>query len=89
MLQHGPYPSWLKKRVLSDEGHLSNNSAAFYLTKLIGVKTKKIILIHLSETNNNEQVALDTIHNTFKEYNVDFTNISCARQNEKTEVIEI
>lgn len=89
LLQHGPYPSWLKKRVLSDEGHLSNNSASFYLTKLIGTKTKQIILIHLSETNNNEQVALDTINNTFKEYNIEFKNIICARQNEKTEVIEI
>ena len=89
LLMHGPYPSWLKKRVLSDEGHLSNKSASFYLTKLIGDKTKKIVLIHLSETNNSEEVALDTIHNTFKEYNLDFNDIVCARQNEKTEVIEI
>lgn len=89
MLQHGPYPAWLKKRVLSDEGHLSNNSASFYLTKLIGDNTKKIILIHLSETNNTEEIALETIHNTFKDYNIDFNNIICARQNEKTEVVEI
>lgn len=89
ILQHGPYPSWLKKRILSDEGHLSNNAAAFYLTKLLGDKTKKIVLIHLSEENNSEKVALDTIHETFAEYGIDFDNIICARQNEKTEVIEI
>ena len=88
LLTHGPYPDWLKRRVLSDEGHLSNK-ASFYLTKLIGDKTKKIILIHLSETNNTESVAMDTINNTFKEYGIDFKNIECARQNEKTEVIEI
>lgn len=89
LLQHGPYPAWLKKRVLSDYGHLSNKAAAFYLTKLIGNNTKKIILIHLSETNNLEELALETINNTFMEYNINFHNIICAKQNEKTEVIEI
>ncbi len=89
MLMHGPYPAWLKKRVLSDEGHLSNKSASFYLTKLIGANTKKIVLIHLSETNNKEELALSTINNTFKEYAISFDNIICARQDEKTEVIEI
>ena len=75
--------------MLSDEGHLSNKASSFYLTKLIGDKTKKIVLIHLSETNNTESVAMDTINNTFKEYGIDFKNIECARQNERTEVIEI
>lgn len=89
LLQHGPYPAWLKKRVLSDEGHLSNKSCSFYLTKLVGDKTKKIVLIHLSETNNLEEIALDTIHNTFLEYNIDFHDIICARQNEVTEVINL
>lgn len=87
MLQHGPYPAWLKKRVLSDEGHLSNQSCAFYLTKLVGPKTKKIVLIHLSETNNLESLALETVNNTFSDYNVDFKDIVCARQNEITEVM--
>ena len=89
LLQHGPYPAWLKKRVLSDDGHLSNKAAAFYLTKLIGDKTKEIILIHLSETNNLEDIAMKTINNTFMEYGIDFHNIICARQNEVTKVIEV
>lgn len=89
LLQHGPYPAWLKKRVLSDDGHLSNKAAAFYLTKLIGDKTKEIVLIHLSETNNLEDIALETVNNTFIEYGIDFHNIICARQNEATKVIEI
>ena len=89
LLQHGPYPDWLKKRVLSDDGHLSNKLASFYLTKLIGPNTKKIILIHLSETNNLEEIALETIRNTFNEYNIKFNDIICAKQNEATELIEI
>lgn len=89
LLQHGPYPSWLKARVLSDEGHLSNKASSFYLTKLIGPNTKKIVLIHLSESNNLEEIALETINNTFSEYNISFNDIICAHQNEKTEVIEV
>ena len=89
LLTHGPYPEWLQKRVLSDEGHLSNKASSFYLTKLIGDKTRKIVLIHLSETNNTEKLALDTISETFHEYGIEFNNIVCAKQNEKTEIIEI
>ena len=89
LLQHGPYPSWLKKRVLSDEGHLSNKLASFYLSKFIGSNTKKIILIHLSETNNLESIAMETINNAFLDKGISFNNIICARQNEATEVIEV
>lgn len=89
LLQHGPYPDWLKRRVLSDNGHLSNKSSSFYLSKLIGDNTKKIILIHLSEINNLESIAMETINNTFMNYGLNFNNIICARQNEKTEVIEV
>ncbi len=89
LLQHGPYPAWLKRRVLSDDGHLSNKAASFYLSKLVGPNTEKIILIHLSETNNLEEIALETIHNTFIDRGVAFNNISCAKQNEMTEVVEV
>lgn len=41
MLLHGRYPKWLKARVTSDVGHLSNESCAFYLSKIIGKDTKK------------------------------------------------
>ena len=89
LLMNGPYPEWLKRRVYSDEGHLSNKTASFYLTKLVGDKTKKIVLIHLSETNNLESIAMETINNTFLDYGIDFHDIICAKQDEKTEVIEI
>ncbi len=89
LLQHGPYPAWLKRRVLSDDGHLSNKAASFYLSKLVGPNTEKIILIHLSETNNLEEIALETIKNTFLDRGVEFNNIICAKQNEMTEVVEV
>lgn len=85
MLMHGKYPAWLKKRVLSDKGHLSNKASAFYLSKLIGTNTKYVVLAHLSQENNTEDIAIKTLKDTLDEYNVDFNNIYVARQNEKTE----
>lgn len=88
-LQHGPYPDWLKKRVLSDYGHLSNNACSVYLTKLIGNNTKKVYLMHLSEKNNTEELALNEIHHVFNDYNISFHDIKCAKPDEITEFIEI
>ena len=85
MLMNGRYPKWLKARVASDVGHLSNESSAFYLSKLIGNNTKKVILAHLSEENNTEKLAIDTLKNKLTRK----IDISVARQNEKTELIEI
>src|SRR5574344_465998 len=82
MLMHGKYPSWLKQRVLSDVGHLSNESSSLYLSKLIGPSTKEIILAHLSEENNTPEIALETIKEEFKEDNIKFDKIIAAKQNE-------
>lgn len=60
MLMNGPYPHILKQRVLSDKGHLSNELAGNYLRDIIGINTKKIVLAHLSETNNDAQLAFNT-----------------------------
>lgn len=88
-LQHGPYPDWLKKRVLSDYGHLSNNASSVYLAKLIGNNTKKIYLMHLSEKNNTEELALNEIHNIFESYNISFKDIKCAKPDKISEVIKL
>ena len=89
MLMHGRYPKWLKARVSSDVGHLSNESSAFYLTKLIGENTKEIILAHLSEENNTPELALETLNNEYAENNIKFNNIVVAKQEERTDLIEV
>lgn len=89
MLSHGPYPKWLKARVLGDEGHLSNKASSFYLSKLVGPNTKKIILMHLSEVNNSEEKSLETINATFKDYEINFNDIKCAKAEEISEVINL
>ena len=87
MLLNGPYPKWLKNRVMGPYGHLSNKDSSIYLAKIIGPNTKKIILCHLSHKNNTEEKALKTITETFYEYEINFKDITCAKQKEKSEMI--
>jgi len=89
MLQHGPYPDWLKKRVLSDVGHLSNKFAGIYLSKLITDKTKKVTLIHLSEKNNTEECALDTVKGILSDHGIDKLDIVCSKPNTPGKVIKL
>lgn len=60
MLQNGLYPYALKRRVMSDVGHLSNGACAEILPKLVKNGTTRIILSHLSERNNMEVLARQT-----------------------------
>lgn len=78
MLMDGPYPYILKQRVISDTGHLSNEMAGNYLNEVIGDNTKKIILAHLSETNNLEELAINTV----KEIIGNKVEVVAARQEE-------
>lgn len=89
MLTHGPYPVWLQKRVLSDEGHLSNKFAGIYLSKLIGEKTKQILLLHLSEKNNTEECALQTVKDSLSMHDLNDIKIKCAKPNETSEVYNL
>ena len=86
MLMAGFYPWNLKKRILGDKGHLSNEQAGMYLCKLIGDKTKEIILIHLSQDTNTPELALKTINKCFceKKINIDNIKIHCASRYEIT-----
>lgn len=86
MLMDGPYPRFLKERVISDKGHLSNTTTAKYLQKLIGENTKNIVLAHLSETNNTEELALTTVKDTL---NNDNLNIIVAHQHDPSPIIEV
>ena len=90
MLMNNPrYPHHTKIRILSDKGHLSNKDSAYYLSKIIGDNTKQIILAHLSEQNNTEELALSTLKETLERRNIQFKNIDVARQNELTKVYNL
>ena len=57
MLMFGPYPGFLKRRISSKKGHLSNEQCAETIEKLIKGNTKRFALAHLSEQNNRPEVA--------------------------------
>ena len=58
MLRFGPYPPMLKRRILSDHGHLSNENCATLARELAESGTRTIILGHLSRQNNTPSTAL-------------------------------
>ncbi len=60
MLQCGPYPYDLKRRILSKHGHLSNAASAEFLTELIQGGTTRAVLAHLSKENNMPELAYQT-----------------------------
>ena len=59
MLANGPYPMYLKRRIMSREGHLSNNSCGRLLSEIAGPSLKQVLLGHLSRDNNTPKIALD------------------------------
>lgn len=87
MLEDGPYPYHLKQRVWSDKGHLSNKMSAEYLSNLIGDNTYAVVLAHLSEINNKEELAILEFNE--KENNRRVEKLIVARQKEPTELIVV
>lgn len=61
MLKNGPYPAYLKKRILGEQGHISNYTAALLCKDLIESGTEQIILGHLSRHNNTPLIAVNTV----------------------------
>ncbi|MDD4601214.1 putative metallo-hydrolase YycJ [bioreactor metagenome] len=61
MLQNGSYPWYLKKRILSNRGHLSNNDAGWLLARLARRNRTKVMLAHLSQENNRPDLAETTV----------------------------
>ncbi len=61
MLRQGPYPPSLQARIAGDWGHLSNRQAGELLAALDHSNLQRIFLGHLSERNNTDEVALDTV----------------------------
>ncbi len=61
MLRNGPYPAYLKQRILSDRGHLSNAECAWLAAVLARRGTGCVVLGHLSRKNNTPALARQTV----------------------------
>ena len=67
MLLHGPYPPYLKRRIRSEFGHLSNDDAADLAVTLCANGTRSLILGHISRHNNTPAKALETVSAALRE----------------------
>ncbi|MCQ2269511.1 MAG: MBL fold metallo-hydrolase [Bacteroidaceae bacterium] len=61
MLEMGPYPRYLKERIASDTGHLSNEDCGKALLEFATPELKHVWLCHLSEENNHPELARKTV----------------------------
>lgn len=61
MVRTGRYPLHLKRRILSETGHLSNKACGEGLQEIIGGRTRHVVLAHLSMENNLPDLAHQTV----------------------------
>lgn len=82
MLQQGPYPPHLKRRVASALGHLSNDATAALMTEAFaGLPSLPTIwLAHLSETNNRPEIAVQTVSRALRERGLMATVLALPRR---------
>lgn len=67
MLRDGPYPYALKRRILSDHGHLSNDACGALAVTMADHGTRQLILGHISRENNTPDKALETVSRALRQ----------------------
>ncbi len=91
MLKAGRYPFPLKRRILGDEGHLSNDACGAALTALYGRGVRRAVLGHLSRENNFESLALETVRAALRASDVpdEAFALSVAHRDRVGEIYEV
>ena len=89
MLEEGPYPLHLKKRIRGPEGHLSNQQAAELLGAVAHEDLQRVVLAHLSEINNKDERALQEAQDALAREGLNDTEILVSRQDCPTSIVEL
>ena len=84
MLLCSGYPYELKRRILSNKGHLSNEAAASFVCRLVNSGTKRILLAHLSQDNNLPELAF---HSALCALGDKSAELNVAAPNEPTKLV--
>ncbi|WP_461812825.1 MBL fold metallo-hydrolase [Faecalimonas sp.] len=91
MVEVGPYPYSLKRRVLGEQGHLSNELSGRLLCDILHDDLQCVMLGHLSKENNYESLAYETVKLEVtlgnNKYNGDDVNIIVAKRDSVSEMI--
>jgi phosphoribosyl 1,2-cyclic phosphodiesterase len=80
VLKQGSYPWHLKRRILSNRGHLANSDAAWALIRM-QKRPEKVFLAHLSEENNRPELAENTVQGILERQGVNI-DLTVASQTE-------
>lgn len=79
MLEHGPYPAALKRRVASEKGHLSNGDCGALLALLaMEGSLKTAVLAHISDNNNTPLTAKMAVLNAFAQYGIEEVRVEAG-----------
>lgn len=93
MLQVGPYPYYLKQRILGEKGHLSNEAAGRLLSRLLNDRMQAIVLGHLSKENNMPELAYESVRlevtMSDTKYSGNDFPLYVAKRSEVSEIIEV
>jgi len=93
MLQVGPYPYQLKRRILGKQGHLSNENSGRLLSKVLCDRLKYIVLGHLSKENNLPELAYEAvrleINMSDNRYRAEDFVVMVAKRNEPMDLLVI
>jgi len=88
MLRVSPYPFFVRQRVGSRNGHLSNHEVADFLNADFDGKARTLVLAHLSEQNNHPEIARLFAQQALERSGARDTRLHVARQHETSEVFE-
>ncbi len=92
MLRMGRYPWNVKRRILGDSGHVSNEDCALALTDILTDQTKRIYLAHLSLDNNMKDLARMSVENILTERGFEIGSrigLHDTDPNEATSIFEV
>ena len=70
MVQNGPYPQFLKDRILSARGHMNNHDCAVAIAENMSEELRHVWLCHLSEENNHPELARKTVESVLRSYGI-------------------
>lgn len=88
MLRTCRYTNYVKQRIASPAGHMSNEYSAHCTSELVGPHTKKVVLAHISENSNTEELALAAHRRAMQGGRFDLNNIVCAHQRRLLKVVD-
>jgi phosphoribosyl 1,2-cyclic phosphodiesterase len=88
MLKVGPYPWFVKQRVMSRVGHLSNQAVSDFLTSEFDHETRILVLAHLSGNNNHPEIARMFADQALQQAGAAATRLLVAEQDRPSEVFE-